>query len=239
MDGLAAGVASIAAICYLTLLLPGNSSAMTVAVAAFTGAVLGFLLFNFPPGSIFMGDSGSLLLGGFLATVGLGSTVRRAEPADAGGALPRADPDRADPRHRLRDLHAAAFRAAARSPAAAITRRTGWSRSASASARPSSRSTRWPPAAARWRSCCACCRSARSSRFVTLYLLIVAAAVLVLAAQGRDLPAVADLAYRRRALELLVDLGVLDDRLLRVVPDAFSRRRRARRSSRRSSRRSR
>ena len=45
--------------------------------------------------------------------------------------------------------------------------------------------------------------------FVTLYLIIVAAAVMVLAAQGRDLPAVADLAYRRRALELLIDLGVL------------------------------
>jgi UDP-GlcNAc:undecaprenyl-phosphate/decaprenyl-phosphate GlcNAc-1-phosphate transferase len=45
--------------------------------------------------------------------------------------------------------------------------------------------------------------------FVTLYLLLLCVAVFVLAAQGRDLPAVGDLAYRRRALELLVDLGVL------------------------------
>ena len=75
MDGLAAGVAAIAAVCYLTLLMPQNASALTVAIAAFTGAVLGFLRFNFPPGSIFMGDSGSLLLGGFLATAGIGSTT--------------------------------------------------------------------------------------------------------------------------------------------------------------------
>ena len=75
MDGLAAGVAAIAAFCYLTLLIPENASALTVAIAAFTGAVLGFLRYNFPPGSIFMGDSGSLLIGGFLATAGIGSTT--------------------------------------------------------------------------------------------------------------------------------------------------------------------
>jgi UDP-GlcNAc:undecaprenyl-phosphate/decaprenyl-phosphate GlcNAc-1-phosphate transferase len=44
---------------------------------------------------------------------------------------------------------------------------------------------------------------------VTLYAILVCAAVLVLAAQGTDLPAAADLAYRRRALEILMDLGVL------------------------------
>ena len=75
MDGLAAGVAAIAAVCYLTLLLAGERSGLTVAIAAFTGAVLGFLVFNFPPASVFMGDSGSLLLGGFLATAGLSSTA--------------------------------------------------------------------------------------------------------------------------------------------------------------------
>ena len=75
MDGLAAGVAAIAAVCYLTLLLPGNASGLTVTIAAFTGAVLGFLVFNFPPATVFMGDSGSLLLGGFLATAGLSSTA--------------------------------------------------------------------------------------------------------------------------------------------------------------------
>jgi UDP-GlcNAc:undecaprenyl-phosphate/decaprenyl-phosphate GlcNAc-1-phosphate transferase len=73
MDGLAAGVAAIAAVCYLTLLLPGNASGLTLTIAAFTGAVLGFLVFNFPPATVFMGDSGSLLLGFSFAAVTLSS----------------------------------------------------------------------------------------------------------------------------------------------------------------------
>ena len=61
---------------------------------------------------------------------------------------------------------------------------------------------------------------------------------MVLAAQGRDLPAVADLAYRRRALELLIDLGVLTIAYYASFRAAFSRRATRRRSFRRSSRRS-
>jgi len=208
MDGLAAGVASIAAICYLTLLLPGNSSAMTVAVAAFTGAVLGFLPFNFPPGSIFMGDSGSLLLGGFLATVGLGSTFEvqsRLMPAALFPVLILIVP-----------ILDTAF--------VTLTRPLS-GRSALAGGRDHT-SHRLVALGVSERAAVLSLYALAAGggalalvlrvlplgsvfAFVTLYLLIVAAAVMVLAAQGRDLPAVADLAYRRRALELLIDLGVL------------------------------
>jgi UDP-GlcNAc:undecaprenyl-phosphate GlcNAc-1-phosphate transferase len=70
MDGLSAGIAAIAGAGYLGLLLSAGG-ALTVPVAAFVGATLGFLFHNFPPASIFMGDSGSFFLGSFLAGAGL------------------------------------------------------------------------------------------------------------------------------------------------------------------------
>ena len=42
MDGLAAGVAALAGLCYLTLLLPDGGSPLTLSIAAFVGAVSGF-----------------------------------------------------------------------------------------------------------------------------------------------------------------------------------------------------
>ena len=74
MDGLAAGVAALAGLCYLALLLPYGGTPLTLSIAAFVGAVLGFLVYNFPPASIFMGDGGSHLLGVFLATASLLAT---------------------------------------------------------------------------------------------------------------------------------------------------------------------
>jgi UDP-GlcNAc:undecaprenyl-phosphate GlcNAc-1-phosphate transferase len=69
MDGLSAGVAVIAA---LALLGMTDSSAFAFSVAAaLAGAGSGFLLFNFPPATIFMGDSGSLFLGSLLAMLAL------------------------------------------------------------------------------------------------------------------------------------------------------------------------
>ena len=72
MDGLAAGVATVAGFfCLCLLVTTGSSPAMQTAVAAFLGATSGFLLFSFPPASVFMGDSGSFLLGSFLAAATL------------------------------------------------------------------------------------------------------------------------------------------------------------------------
>jgi UDP-GlcNAc:undecaprenyl-phosphate GlcNAc-1-phosphate transferase len=70
VDGLAAGVAAIAGAFFLLILgFDENWSAgpLSIAMAALVGATLAFLLFNFHPASIFMGDSGSHLLGSFLA----------------------------------------------------------------------------------------------------------------------------------------------------------------------------
>lgn len=69
-DGLAAGVAGIIAIGYLAL-ASGENLLSVVVAASLLGACAGFLLFNFPPAKIFMGDAGSTLLGIVIAYLGL------------------------------------------------------------------------------------------------------------------------------------------------------------------------
>jgi len=67
MDGLAAGVAAVASACLLATTLIGGQWFVAAVLALTLGASLGFLVFNFPPARIFMGDSGSLVLGFLLA----------------------------------------------------------------------------------------------------------------------------------------------------------------------------
>lgn len=62
MDGLAAGVGITTAVTILLLQASSTSAALVVAMAA---ALLGYLFFNFPPARIFMGDTGSLMVGFF------------------------------------------------------------------------------------------------------------------------------------------------------------------------------
>ena len=70
MDGLCAGVGTIAAL-YIAILL-GNKMPDAAAVAMIlSGALVAFLLYNFNPASIFMGDSGSLLIGFIVAVLSL------------------------------------------------------------------------------------------------------------------------------------------------------------------------
>jgi UDP-GlcNAc:undecaprenyl-phosphate GlcNAc-1-phosphate transferase len=74
IDGLAAGVATIAGgFLVASFLLAGNAAlaALALPVAAITGVAAGFLIFNWNPASIFMGDGGSHLLGAFFATATL------------------------------------------------------------------------------------------------------------------------------------------------------------------------
>jgi UDP-GlcNAc:undecaprenyl-phosphate GlcNAc-1-phosphate transferase len=71
MDGLSAGVAAIAGVGYLGFVLSGHGSVLIIPLAAFVGATVGFLVHNFPPASIFMGDGGSFFLGSFLGGVWL------------------------------------------------------------------------------------------------------------------------------------------------------------------------
>jgi UDP-GlcNAc:undecaprenyl-phosphate GlcNAc-1-phosphate transferase len=74
MDGLAAGVAAIAAMFLLLVLWrEPAASAWPIAVGAMAviGVAIGFLVFNFQPATIFMGDSGSHLLGSVLSGLSL------------------------------------------------------------------------------------------------------------------------------------------------------------------------
>jgi UDP-GlcNAc:undecaprenyl-phosphate GlcNAc-1-phosphate transferase len=67
MDGLATGIAVIAA-CFLTYnFVTGSQGTEAVMMAVFAAALVGFLVYNSNPASIFMGDSGSMFIGFFLA----------------------------------------------------------------------------------------------------------------------------------------------------------------------------
>ncbi len=71
MDGLSAGVAFIAALFTFLLHISSPSAVSLAAVllmtASYLGALLGFLVYNFNPASIFMGDAGSLFIGFVMA----------------------------------------------------------------------------------------------------------------------------------------------------------------------------
>ena len=67
LDGLAASVTVLVAT-FFTVVAVGTRSGIEPVTCAVVGALLGFLLFNVYPASIFMGDTGSLALGGFVAS---------------------------------------------------------------------------------------------------------------------------------------------------------------------------
>jgi UDP-GlcNAc:undecaprenyl-phosphate GlcNAc-1-phosphate transferase len=63
MDGLSAGIACVASIAFLATALSIGQYFVAGMLALLIGSLLGFLWFNFAPAKIFMGDSGSLLIG--------------------------------------------------------------------------------------------------------------------------------------------------------------------------------
>lgn len=77
LDGLSAGVSAIAATT-LALVAASNEHAMGIAVpvAALAGSAIGFLRYNYPPASIFMGDSGAMFLGYMLASLSVIGAVK-------------------------------------------------------------------------------------------------------------------------------------------------------------------
>ena len=86
MDGLSAGVAFIAGAFFFSFLLiypngKGFHGPVLLISAVHLGAVLGFLVYNFNPASIFMGDAGSLFMGFMLASL----TVEGSPPHVQGG----------------------------------------------------------------------------------------------------------------------------------------------------------
>lgn len=66
LDGLASSVTVLVAT-FFTVVAIGTKSGIEPVTCAVVGALLGFLLFNVYPASVFMGDTGSLALGGFVA----------------------------------------------------------------------------------------------------------------------------------------------------------------------------
>jgi len=86
IDGLAAGSSAIIVIAlgiftfvsgnvifsnYLNIMYIPNSGEMTVFIAAFVGALIGFLWYNAYPAQVFMGDTGSLTIGGIIAVLAI------------------------------------------------------------------------------------------------------------------------------------------------------------------------
>ena len=69
LDGLAGSVTVIVAV-FFTVVAIGTGSGIESVTCAVTGALLGFLLFNVHPAEVFMGDTGPLALGGFVAACG-------------------------------------------------------------------------------------------------------------------------------------------------------------------------
>ena len=71
LDGLVAGTASIAFTAFGVIALYNGQADVALFTFAVTGALLGFLIFNANPAKVFMGDTGSLALGGALALVSI------------------------------------------------------------------------------------------------------------------------------------------------------------------------
>ena len=78
LDGLAAGVAAISALCIGYVAYIHGQYVPTIAMMIIAGAALGFLPYNFHPAKIFMGDSGSELLGFAIAAFSILGTVKSA-----------------------------------------------------------------------------------------------------------------------------------------------------------------
>ena len=82
MDGVAAGVGAVAGSLFLITAMAHGQWFVGVVLALLVGALLGFLVFNKPRATIFMGDSGSLVVGFLLAFL----TVRATYFEEGGGA---------------------------------------------------------------------------------------------------------------------------------------------------------
>ena len=80
LDGLAAGISTVAAflIAVVAYIPTHNHGLIMIPALALAGSLLGFLVFNFYPAKIFMGDCGSMFIGFMLSTL----AIRCAAPAD-------------------------------------------------------------------------------------------------------------------------------------------------------------
>jgi len=77
MDGLAAGVSSIAALGFFIFSVAAGRPNDSIAALALAGAAAGFLVFNFAPAKVYMGDAGSLFLGFTLSAIAINERYTR------------------------------------------------------------------------------------------------------------------------------------------------------------------
>jgi len=75
VDGLATGVSIPVAICYGVLAMWWSMTDLGIFAAAMLGGLLAFLIFNFNPAKVFMGDTGSLFLGGAICGMAFAMNV--------------------------------------------------------------------------------------------------------------------------------------------------------------------
>ena len=85
MDGLAGGVAAIASFMFMLATILNEQWFIAGTLALMVGGLCGFLVFNFPPARIFMGDGGSLVIGFLLSILTARTTFY--DPAQADFAL--------------------------------------------------------------------------------------------------------------------------------------------------------
>lgn len=83
LDGLAAGAALFSMVTIFTVALAEGRTGVALATAVLAGALLGFLVFNFNPASIFLGDSGSLFVGFMLSGLILAESQKQQTVLDA------------------------------------------------------------------------------------------------------------------------------------------------------------
>jgi UDP-GlcNAc:undecaprenyl-phosphate GlcNAc-1-phosphate transferase len=86
MDGLAGGVSAIAAALFMAATLVNAQWFIAATLALLVGGLIGFLIFNFPPARIFMGDGGSLVIGFLLAVLTARVTYYSPQPGYALGS---------------------------------------------------------------------------------------------------------------------------------------------------------
>ncbi len=81
-DGLAGGMSVIGFGAYTVALgmIPNSGGSLGLLVAALTGATAGFLIFNFPPAKVFMGDAGSIPLGFLSIALGIHGAMQEVWP---------------------------------------------------------------------------------------------------------------------------------------------------------------
>ncbi len=78
MDGLSAGIAAISAVALFVFSVPSGNENVALLSLALAGACAGFLIFNFNPARIFMGDCGSMFLGFTLSALSISGTWKHA-----------------------------------------------------------------------------------------------------------------------------------------------------------------